>query len=58
MVKTYTVKELEEILKVKKGKIREFIKTGELKAVYLGKSYIVKEDDVQEFLKMHEFKKN
>lgn len=58
MVKTYTVKELEEILKVKKGKIREFIKNGELKAIYLGKSYIVKEDDVQEFLKIHEFKKN
>lgn len=58
MIKTYSVKELEEILKIKKGKIREFIKNGDIKGIYLGKSYIVKEQDVQDFLKRHELKSN
>ena len=46
---TYTVKELEPILKRKSKTIKRYIKDGELEAIRIGKGYIITEEKVREF---------
>lgn len=48
---TYTIKELEPILKRKSKTIKKYIKDGELEAIKIGKGYIVEEESIKEFLK-------
>ncbi len=51
MIRTYTVQELVPILKRKEKTIRNYIKNQELKACWLGNGFVVKENDVEDFLK-------
>lgn len=50
MVKTYTVKEIEDILHVQGRAIRRYIASGELRASKIGNGYVVQEADLMEFL--------
>lgn len=50
-IKTFTVKELEPILKVQGKTIRRYINAGDLKARKYGKSWIINEKDLQQFMK-------
>lgn len=47
-IKTYSVNEVAEILKVTNSTIYNYIKAGKLKAVKLGKSHIITEEALQE----------
>ena len=49
-IKTYSVGELENILKVKSRTIRAYITSGRLKASKAGSRYIVKHDDLEKFI--------
>jgi len=49
-MKTYTIKELEPILKRKAKTIKEYIKEGELEATKIGKGYIITEESVNQLL--------
>ena len=49
-IKTYSVSELENILKVGKRTIRAYISSGKLKAAKVGKSYVVKHEDLEKFI--------
>lgn len=50
---TYTVKELESVLHVKSKAIRGYIKSGKLKATRIGKGYIIKAEDVKQFIEQN-----
>lgn len=50
MIVTYTVEELVPILKKTEKTIRNYINTAELKASLIGGSYVIREEDVNEFL--------
>ena len=50
MVKTYNMKELEEVLKVNNRTIGIYIRDGILKATKVKKNIIVQEKDLIEFL--------
>lgn len=54
-MKTYTLKELEPILKRKAKTIKDYINYGGLKASFIYGRYLVSEEDLKEFL---ESKKN
>ena len=55
---TYTIKELEPILKRKSKTIKRYIKDGELEATKIGKGYIITEEDVKEFLNDYKVTRN
>ena len=48
--KLYTIKELTEILKVTQRTVYNYIKSGHLKAVKIGKYWRVLHTDLQEFV--------
>lgn len=50
-IKTYTLKEAENILHVKSAAIRSYIKAGRLKASKIGRGWIIKESDLMAFIK-------
>ena len=50
MIKTYNIKELEEILKVNNRTICNYIRDGLLKASKVKKNIIVQEEDLINFL--------
>lgn len=58
MMKTYTLKELEPILKRKAKTIKDYIKDGELEATKIGKGYIITEENVREFLENYKVTRN
>lgn len=49
-MQTYTIKELEPILKRKSKTIKRYIKDGVLEATKIGKSYIITEENIREML--------
>ncbi len=49
-LKTYTLKEVADILKVTRRSIYNYIKGGKLKAVKIGREWRVTEDALKEFL--------
>lgn len=49
-LKLYDLKELSRILKVNRVTLRGYIEHGRLKAVKVGRSYRVNEEDLKEFL--------
>lgn len=49
-MKTYTIKELEPILKRKAKTIKKYIEDGVLPATKIGKGYIITEDNILEML--------
>lgn len=51
-LKLYTLDELSKILEVNKVTLRGYIEQGRLKAVKIGRSYRVTEEDLREFLLM------
>lgn len=46
----YTVEEIKEILKVTQRTLYNYIKSGNLKAVKIGKYWRIKQADLEEFL--------
>jgi len=48
--KLYTVEEITEILKVTQRTLYNYIKSGSLKAIKIGKYWRVKHTDLQDFL--------
>lgn len=53
-IKTYTVKEAEAILKVGGKAIRGYIKSGKLTASKIGKSWVIKQEDIESFIKANQ----
>lgn len=51
MTNIYKVKEVADILKVTPHTVRSYIANHKLKAVYMGKGFMVREDDLDEFIK-------
>lgn len=49
-MKTYTIKELEPILKRKEKTIRSYIKNKYIKASFFNNVYVISEKDVEDFL--------
>lgn len=49
-LKTYTLEEVEDILKVTRRTIYNYIKNGDLKAVKIGKYWRVSETNLQDFI--------
>ncbi|OHW61240.1 helix-turn-helix domain protein [Andreesenia angusta] len=49
-LKVYTLKEVEPILKVTQRTLYNYIKSGKLKAVKIGKEWRVKHSDLEDFL--------
>ena len=49
-IKTYTLEEVVEILKVTRRTIYNYIKNGDLKAVKMGKYWRVSETNLQDFI--------
>lgn len=47
----YTLKEVEDILKVSQRSLYRYIKSGQLKAVKFGKAWRVSREDLEAFLK-------
>lgn len=50
MEKFYTLKEIEDVLQVSNRTLREYIKTGKLKAVKIGGKYVVSESNYNDFI--------
>jgi len=46
----YTIQDLEKVKLATRMTIRNWIKTGKLQAVRVGRQYIIKGKDIQEFL--------
>lgn len=49
-----TVKEVADRLKVAEATVRHWIKTGELRAIDIGKGWRIADADLNEFLRRHE----
>ena len=49
-VKTYTVSDIAQDLGVTERTIREYIKSGKIKAVKVGNKYIISEDNYRDFV--------
>lgn len=49
-LQTYTLEEVSEVLKVTRRTIYNYIKSGNLKAVKMGKYWRVSEDNLKEFI--------
>ena len=50
-IKVYTLKEVEDILKVTQRTLYNYIKGGQLKAVKLGREWRVTDEELKNFLK-------
>ena len=50
-IKVYTLKEVEDILKVTQRTLYNYIKSGQLKAVKLGREWRVTDEELKNFLK-------
>ena len=50
-IKVYTLKEVEDILKVTQRTLYNYIKSGQLKAVKLGREWRVTDEELKSFLK-------
>ena len=51
MTNIYKVKEVADILKVTPHTVRNYISDHKLKAIYMGKGFMIREDDLDEFIK-------
>lgn len=51
MTNIYKVKEVADILKVTPHTVRSYISDHKLKAIYMGKGFMIREDDLDEFIK-------
>ena len=51
MTNIYKVKEVADILKVTPHTVRGYISDHKLKAIYMGKGFMIREDDLDEFIK-------
>ena len=49
---TYTVADLETLLKIKKRAIRRLLADGELRGRFVGRQWIVTEDSLKSFLEL------
>ncbi|PKE20732.1 helix-turn-helix domain-containing protein [Macrococcoides caseolyticum] len=49
-VKTYTVDEVAKMLDCTERTIRNYIKAGKIKAVKMGRKYIISEDNYKKFI--------
>ena len=49
-LKTYTVSDIAQHLGVTERTIREYIKSGKIKAVKVGNKYIISEDNYRDFV--------
>lgn len=49
-----TVKELADRLKVAEATVRHWIKTGELRAIDIGKGWRIADADLEQFIRRHE----
>ncbi|WP_373503685.1 helix-turn-helix domain-containing protein [Aestuariivirga sp.] len=49
-----TVQELAERLEVAEATVRQWIKSGELRAIYIGKGWRISDTDLERFLCEHE----
>lgn len=58
MPKFYTPQEIAEILKVTDKTVRNWIRSGELDAVVVGKSYRIPEESIKNLIKKSEVNKN
>ena len=50
----YTVSEIAKRLKVREKTVRNWIHSGDLVAIYLGKEYRIRESSLQDFIRMRE----
>lgn len=50
MYPTYTLEEIAEVLNVHITTLREYVKTGRLKAIKIGNKYIVSEENYKNFV--------
>lgn len=50
MEKFYTLKEIEDVLQVSNRTLRDYIKSGKLKAVKIGGKYVVSESNFNDFI--------
>lgn len=50
MIKTYSLKDLEEVLKRKVKTIKDYINYGDLEASIINGRYLVTEEDLKKFL--------
>lgn len=50
MIKVYTTKEVAEILDVKPLTIRQYINNKQLRAKTFGRTYVITEKDLQDFI--------
>ena len=50
MTQLYTTDEVAEVCRVKKETVREWIKGGKLKAVKRGRSYLITEEELKNYL--------
>lgn len=58
MPKFYTPQEIAEMLKVTDKTVRNWIRSGELDALIVGKSYRIPEDSIKNLIKKSEVNKN
>lgn len=58
MSKFYTPQEIAEILRVTDKTVRNWIRSGELDAVVVGKSYRIPEESIKNLIKKSEVNKN
>lgn len=58
MPKFYTPQEIAEMLKVTDKTVRNWIRSGELDAVVVGKSYRIPEESIKNLIKKCEVNKN
>ena len=57
MTELFSVLDVSKLLKVSRSSVLYYIKSGKLKAVQIGKIYIISKEDFGEFLKEHRTRK-
>ncbi len=57
MKELFSVIEVAKLLKLSRSSVLYYIKAGKLKAIRVGKIYIISQEDFGEFLKNHKSKK-
>ena len=53
VTKTYTIKEVAEVLRLHKDSIRRYIKEGKLKSFRFGRKFLIKGEDLANFINNH-----
>lgn len=51
--KTYTVKEVAEVLAYHRGTVKEFLRKGKIKGLKVGNQWRVTEDEIKRILGLH-----